>query len=81
MLEEKGLKCVERQYQINVTFKYPETLNEAIYYFEPFTKIYKYLPSDEAREEAREIATWNMRLVEWLKELKDRRDNDKKLVN
>lgn len=61
--------------------KYPETLDEAVSYFEPFTKIYKYLPSDEAREEAREIATWNMRLVEWLKELKDRRDNDKELVN
>lgn len=77
VLEEKGLKGVERQYLLNVTFKYPETLDEAISYFEPFTKIYYFLRSDEARE----ITTWNMRLVEWLKELKDRRDNDKELVN
>jgi len=60
--------------------KMPETLDEAIDHLEKvahdFAESYKKCVSEEAHEEYIESLTWLMRQVEWLKELKDRRENE-----
>ena len=61
-------------------YKPPETLDEAIAYFEHIGKSWKemrkFCVSQEALRNNTQTVTWNMRLVEWLKELKDRREKE-----
>ena len=58
----------------------PETLDETIALFERTAKgvldMDRLCVTEEAHENNIKNATWHMRLVEWLKELKDRREHD-----
>lgn len=61
----------------------PETLEETIDLFERTAKgvleMDKFCVTEEAHKNNIKNATWHMRLVEWLKELKDRRSKENEL--
>lgn len=60
--------------------KMPETLDEAIAHLEKvgddLAGLDKFCVSEEAHTENIESISWVMRLVAWLKELKNRRENE-----
>ena len=61
----------------------PETLEETIDLFERTAKgvleMDKFCKTKEAHENNVKNATWHLRLVEWLKELQDRRNKENEL--